>query len=297
MHNTLVNQPRQASERGVTLLEAVITLGILSVLIATVTPVVLNLLDTDRERTTEKKAEKIFRAIYGAPARGDFGYLGDMGRLPTTLTELLAQGSQTAFHTADGATTDCGTTDHCGKVGTGWRGPYLKGFSQDELLRDAWGQSFSYTDTGADAGKIISAGPDGNTGTAGDNIVFPANAPGTTGTLFVSLLINRIPAPVGAVVRLYTVSNGEQVLFGRKTTSDTGFDGFFFQNVPQGLLAIRVGHIGLNSQVTPNVCVTVTREIPVQIVPNQQVHKEVRMLTVADVKIIGTECLPIPDSL
>lgn len=289
MHNTLVNQPRQASERGVTLLEAVITLGILSVLIATVTPVVLNLLDTDRERTTEKKGEKVFRAIYGAPERGDFGYLGDMGRLPTTLTELLAQGSQTAFHTADGG------TDHIGKVGTGWRGPYLKGFSQDELLRDGWGQNFSYTDTGSDAGKIISGGPDGNTGTTGDNIVFPANAPGTTGTLFVSLLVNRIPQPVGAVARLYTVSNGEQVLFARKTTSDTGFDGFFFQNVPQGLHAIRVGHIGLNS--STNLCVTITREVTVQVSANRQVTKEVRALTSADVKVIGTECLPIPDSL
>lgn len=287
----MISQSRLLDKRGVTLLEAIVTLGILSILIATLTPVALNLLNTDRGRTTEKKAEKVFRAIYGDGVRGsgDFGYLGDMGRLPTTLTELLSQGSQTAFHTADGA------TDHLGKVGTGWRGPYLKGLSQDELLKDAWGESFSYTDTGADAGKIISGGPDGNTGTTADNLLFPANAPGTTGNLFVSLLINRIPEPVGSVVRLYTVSNGEQVLFGRKTTSDAGFDGFFFQNVPQGLHAIRAGHIGLNS--STNLCVTITREVTVQVSANLQTVKEIRMLTSADVKVIGTECLPIPDSL
>lgn len=287
----MISQSSLFNQRGLTLLEAIVTLVIISILIGILTPVGLRLLETDRERTTEKKAEKIFRAIYGAPERGDFGYLGDMGRLPTALTELSVQGGQTAFHTADGA------TDHLGKVGTGWRGPYLKGLSQDELLKDAWGKDFSYTNTGSDAGKIISGGPDGNTGTAADNIVFPANAPGTTGTLLVSLLVNRIPAPVGAVVRLYTVSNGEQVLFGRITTSDTDFDGFFFQNVPQGLNVIRVGHIGLNSSVTPNVCVTVTREVTVQVVANQQVVKEVRMLTAADAKIGGEDCLPIPGSL
>jgi type II secretory pathway pseudopilin PulG len=274
-----------------TLLETVISLGILGILAATIAPMAFNLLEADRERATEKKAENIFRAIYGAPERGDFGYLGDMGRLPATLTELLAQGSQTAFHAADGA------TDHLGKVGTGWRGPYLKGLSQDGLLKDAWGNSYLYTDSGASAGQISSGGPDANTGTAGDNIVFPANAPGTTGTLLVSVLINRIPEPVGAVVRLYTSSNGEQALFARKTTSDTGFDGFIFQNVPPGLHALRVAHIGLNTQVTPNVCTTVTREVTVQVVPNQQVVKEIRILTAADVKVQDTDCLPIPDSL
>jgi len=267
---------------GFTLVEVVVLLAVVTALTALLMPTLAAMVASDNERATRERAEAIYTAIYGDPARGEFGYLGDMGRLPATLTELVERGTQPAWHTADGG------VDHVGKVGTGWRGPYLRDFfSTSDLLTDAWAQPFSFSN-----GQITSGGPDGQTSTTGDNIVFPVHAAPATGTMFVSVLANRIPDAYGATAKLYTTANGEQTASAtNKNTGQSTFDGFWFENVTQGLHVLKVAHTGADSN---NNCLTVTRFVTVAVYAGQQAVRDVRMLTNADVKVTDNPCT-IPD--
>lgn len=261
--------------RGFTLVEMVLVLAIVAILGGLLAAVVLNLTEAARTDATETEAERIFKAIVGDPSKGNYGYLGDMGRLPATLTELLAQGSQTAFHTADAG------VDHVGRVGTGWRGPYLTGLSED-ILKDTWGKDYSYTNTGNSAGQIKSGGPDGDLNTTSDNIVFPADLPvGTTGTLVVHVLVNDIPQPTGLTVEVYTTdSTGEQVkrsgTDGTQTTAAQGSTPFRF-SVPHGVTVVKATHTSAG--------VTVTRTVNVGVAANTQVEKRIIMKTTATVSM------------
>jgi len=274
---------RLRSHRGISLLEVVVTIAVLTAATAFVMPTLAGMTEVDNERSTRQQAERIWDAIYGDPADGEFGYLGDMGRLPTTLTELVEQGSQIAFHTADGG------TEHIGAIGTGWRGPYLRDFfSTSDLLTDAWGRPFTFSN-----GQVTSGGPDGQTSTTGDNIVFPVHAPPTTGTVFVSVLVNRIPDALGSTAKLYSPVNGEQV--GGTTTKhlqgDSTFDGFWLENITHGVHILRVANTSATQQ---NACITVTRYVPVSVYAGQQVIREIRMTSDADVKVTDNACT-IPD--
>ncbi|MFQ5827572.1 MAG: prepilin-type N-terminal cleavage/methylation domain-containing protein [Candidatus Methylomirabilia bacterium] len=278
-----MKQPRDRSQ-GFTLIEVVIVLAVLAAVIGLMAPNLFGLVEADRERETQEKAEEIFRAIFGNPAQGEFGYLGDMGRLPTSLSELVEQGNQLAFHTADGG------IEHVGKLGTGWRGPYLKSFfSTADLFLDSWGRPFDFQN-----GQIISLGPDGVSGTT-DDIVFPLHAPPTTGRLFVSVLGNQIPGPLGATAKLYSPLDGEQAVTPTRKHLPGGlrFDGFVFENVTHGLHALVVAHTGQGGG-GGGPCSTVARTVIVPVHAGQSVLKEVRMLTGAVVSVTANPCA-IPD--
>lgn len=207
-------------------------------------------------------------------------------------------------------------------------GPYAKQLVfSDDHLKDGWGQPFQYTcpeSTRTEAGvsltvrtgQIVSAGPDSVLGTAddirsdafhdrghlfltitqggADNIVFPFHPPASTGTVFVSVIANRIPDPLGATAKLYSPVNGEQAVTStqKNLPTSTTFDGFVFGNVVQGQHVLVVAHTGAIGDTTT--CVTVTRTVPITVHGGQQVVKEVRLLTTADVKVTENPCT-IPD--
>ncbi len=117
------------------------------VLIALVVTTVLTIIDIslDRRRFNATIAEmnNIKTAIIGNPslisnqARTNFGYVGDMGNLPSSLDDLVNKGSQPDFiiNAATG-------------IGMGWSGPYVsQEFSEetDGYKKDAWGSPYDYT--------------------------------------------------------------------------------------------------------------------------------------------------------
>ncbi len=119
--------------KAFTLVELLIVLLIIGVL----SGVTLRAIDMTRERTmfsdTAKKLTDLAKAITGNPdlivdgKRVDFGFVGDMGRLPLTLDELVKN-----------------TTNS-----PNWNGPYVKiDFVEDTLnpsfKRDAWGNEIEY---------------------------------------------------------------------------------------------------------------------------------------------------------
>ncbi len=267
---------------GFTLLEVLVVLALVAALVALAAPGLVGFVEAERERGAGGDAERIYRAIVGSPGRGEFGYLGDMGRLPSALTELVEQGSQPPFT----------TTGNVGGVGTGWRGPYLSGpFATADLLRDPWGHPFSYTGTGPAAGQVVSGGPDGDVGTAADNLVFPVHPPATTGTLHVAVLVNAVPDPLGASAKLYSPVDGRQAVTPTQKHLETQpFDGFAFENVTHGLHVLVVAHTGRRG----GQCVTVSRTVTVAVPGGQSVVTLVHLLTEADVRLRNQAC-PVPD--
>jgi hypothetical protein len=143
---------------------------------------------------------RLIDGIVGQPRDDRFGYVGDVGELPGTLADLVTPGSQAAF------------TQTGYGFGVGWNGPYVSETGPGgDVTQDAWGTAFDYTSTQA---QVRSAGPDRVLGN-GDDLVYPAVAPPTTGLLTVTVL--GIPSGISAGVPL--TSSEATVLV---TISDAG---------------------------------------------------------------------------
>lgn len=123
--------------------------------------------DGQRFEQTRQKVDTLRSAILGDDTvdnegrRKNFGYHGDMGKLPSTLSDLVAQGAQNAwsFSTYHG-------------FGSGWRGPYVhSGFTGGAAVtHDEWGKTFVYS-TALNPPSLTSLGADnkaGGTGTDSD---------------------------------------------------------------------------------------------------------------------------------
>ncbi|MEO0087106.1 MAG: prepilin-type N-terminal cleavage/methylation domain-containing protein [candidate division WOR-3 bacterium] len=116
--------------KGVTLLEMIVVMVIIGILAG----ISLSAIDRIRERSqideTMEELKKLGKAITGDPEliidgkRVDFGYVGDMGKLPDSLGALV------------------------NNEGGLWKGPYLKlDFLEDKesYKIDAWGRYYQYT--------------------------------------------------------------------------------------------------------------------------------------------------------
>jgi prepilin-type N-terminal cleavage/methylation domain-containing protein len=125
---------RRTQAGGFTLIELLLVLLIIGVL----SGVALRAIDMTRERTmysdTTKKIYDLAKAISGNPdliadgKRVDYGFIGDLGRLPLTINELIRNTEND----------------------TNWHGPYIKiGFLEDTLnpsyKLDAWGNPIEYS--------------------------------------------------------------------------------------------------------------------------------------------------------
>jgi len=127
-------------QRAFTLMELLVVLLIIGIL----STVALRTIDATRDRglfdQTAKELNELVQAMTGNPAlsydgrRVDFGFYGDMGRLPNDPRELVTN-----------------TTGD-----TNWHGPYIRrGLAGDSLgyLYDAWGDVYTYS-----SGTISSLG-------------------------------------------------------------------------------------------------------------------------------------------
>jgi len=118
-------------DRGVTLLELLVVLMILSIVLTAAVRTWDVTLERGRAQTTAQKLDQLVKVIVGDPdyivagARADFGFVGDEGRLPKNLQELVVR--------PDGDSV--------------WRGPYIRStFNQSEIgyRTDGWGDTIIY---------------------------------------------------------------------------------------------------------------------------------------------------------
>lgn len=222
--------------KGFSLIEVIAALAILAIVTGIALPFSLRSLDTERERLTISEMQEIHQAIVGNPELGAYGFLGDMGKLPDNLIDLIKKpaGISDFNH------------DHTNRVGMGWKGPYLSSFSEDDLRTDEWGTLYQYSSTGTNAGQVISAGQDRDIDTTADNITYPADGPvKATGNLYLTVIVNGISAPSGVTVNIYSTDNGnESAAVLTKTTGSSGrsYPGFYFHDLKHGIHAVMATH-------------------------------------------------------
>jgi general secretion pathway protein G len=215
-----MRRPRRS--HGFTLLELVVVITVIGILVAAVAPSVMQRMVDDRVLGTRAEAEAILEAMVGDTATNSFGFVGDIGRLPVSLTELTVIGSLPAYTTA--------TTRN---IGMGWRGPYINaGTSANDYLTDAFGRAYTFA-----AGQVRSAGVDGVANNA-DDIVYPPAPPGVTGDVTVTVKTiqgsKTIVDPTGYRVDLYFSNGG-----GQASLSDAAGP-YSFTGVPMGFHAVLV---------------------------------------------------------
>jgi len=90
-------------EKGFSLIEIIVALAIMAVLAAAIVPVMFNQLDQSRYTRMNQDLKAIYDGTMGVPTEGYFAYVGDMGKLPDSVSQLLTKGTQ----------------------GVGWNGPYI----------------------------------------------------------------------------------------------------------------------------------------------------------------------------
>ena len=202
--------------------------------------------EAEREQETRDEIELLTDTIRGNPKLRTFGFISDMGRLPSTLSELNTVGAQTAFHNTDGL------VKHFMSVGMGWNGIYLPETFKNFYFKDAWGNDYTYTiDTVAvdhdnNAGtatvnwrraQITSKGAD-QTISTGDDI--KSDLIWESGAVYIS---PRKPSdfpniPGWADTPVYSASNGEQTskLFDSNDKINYTTGGSTFQVYPASTL-------------------------------------------------------------
>ncbi len=142
--------------RAFSLLELLIVVTLVAVMSAVLVPLGLEGNQRNAVANTKELLKQGAEAIYGVEMRNDFGFLGDVGKLPSA-ADLQSVGSLTR-----------GTWT--GGVAVGWRGPYAA--YQGTAQKDGWGNALRFNANGT----ITSAGVDGVFDTA-DDVTRPEIAP------------------------------------------------------------------------------------------------------------------------
>jgi prepilin-type N-terminal cleavage/methylation domain-containing protein len=176
------------SRNGFTLLEVIIVIGIISLMVGILVPMVYRVWESQEIDTTKERMTKLKEAMVGNISqlsnwvRSNFGFVGDLGQLPPDFDALI---SYTNIN--------------------GTFGPYLSGgIDPQSFKKDAWGNNLIYnftTDTFGrrESATIKSLGADkaiGGTGTAEDiQISIDSNEVFTASSASCNVLVRYVTAP------------------------------------------------------------------------------------------------------
>lgn len=224
------------NRKGFTLVEVIVILVVLSILAAIAIPVALKIFERTAEDTTREEMDNIKKAIIGdaqklqSSFRSDFGYLGDIGCLPSTpigdLDRLLTQGKLPAW-----------SFDSTKQTGAGWKGPYITGTPGEDFKADQWGNLYTYSVPGGPCpltATLTSNGPNGQPG--GDDITLSIAANETTATVRGKVKDTAGVGLESVPVEFYSPVSGTLTT----TTANTDANGeYVFTSVPFGPRAVR----------------------------------------------------------
>src|SRR3989338_8902291 len=157
---------RSPLQSGFSLLEIITVLAIMGLMAGALTPLALHLINSKKAFTVRDEMQALKKAIIGDTlatqwgSEATFGYVGDIGSLPTSLQDLYVQPGGVPLYSQVCEFPDGNLlTDHdlCNpvanskfKFGHGWRGPYVaeKSYSSStESLRDPHGNTYIYDTT------------------------------------------------------------------------------------------------------------------------------------------------------
>jgi prepilin-type N-terminal cleavage/methylation domain-containing protein len=240
----------QANHRGFTLIEVLMTIVIIGILAAVAMRSVQSSIDGSRVRETQDEMDELIVAIAGNPdlynngMRSDFGYVGDVGALPSSLDDLVTN--------PGGYTT--------------WRGPYVsRRFTQDTdgFKKDAWGNNYTFS------GGITLASTGGGV-TAMTKSAAPAATDLTT-TPIAGTITDAAGNPPGDSSVAISISLTYPDGAGGSTTTSTNPSAggaFSFSNVPVGVRSLTAVYRATADTVVtyaallPEVGATVTMRLP-----------------------------------
>ncbi len=147
---------------GFTLVEVLMVVGLMAILAVVSISLVSTSVDETRFNETTLKLQQIREAMIGNPevrearTRTSFGFLGDVGAIPTAAQGIAGlvtrPGGLPAF-----------SPDATVRFGLGWNGPYLTGGAGANFTLDAWGNAIVY-DPVASPPTLTSLGGDGAVG-------------------------------------------------------------------------------------------------------------------------------------
>lgn len=229
---------------GFTLIQALFALAILGLIAGLTVPLASQVISADRSSRARVQLERLKSALVGPQdgsagrAKPDFGYLGDFGAMPDSLSPLLHRGGRSAYR-VDGAA----------RIGVGWRGPYYPIQLLDdttEIRTDPFGREVRYVtaDTTVDGvvwdAHLRSAGPDGEFGT-GDDLVEAIPRDRTAGDL-VGVVTDTSGAPQDSIDVGITFRRDGSLVDTVLTTDSQGE--YRLDDLSYGTVAVALGKIG-----------------------------------------------------
>lgn len=200
--------------------------------------------NTVRFDATRNKVDVLRKAILGDDTidnegrRKNFGYHGDMGKLPASLNDLVTQGAQPAW-----------TYQTYHGFGVGWRGPYLQGgfTGGPSVTLDEWGKTFVYS-TSLNPPSLTSLGADNKAGGTGVNADISTQFSFTQrmATVRGIAAMNDIRLSSQSVqIRFPSAAGG--LTFNTQVTDANGY--FAFSSIPFGVRSLAV--VGPNQARAP----------------------------------------------
>ena len=232
------------NRKGFTLVEVIVILVVLSILAAVAVPLALKIFERMAEDTTREEMDNIKKALLGdlrklqTSFRNDFGYLGDIGCLPSStdvnfnLDRLLTQGTLPAW-----------SFDSTKQTGAGWKGPYITGTPGEDFKTDQWGNNYTYTATGSCPLTATLTSSGASTSLTSDDITVDIVANETTATIRGTVKNSSGVGLGGVPVELYFPSNGTLTTSSPATTDANG--NYSFSSVPYGARAVKANPTGL----------------------------------------------------
>lgn len=234
---------------GFTMMELIIVLSIIGILASLGLKAFDNVILNMKFESTIQEMEELKKAIVGDPqaiqndVRASFGYFGDMGSLPSSLTDLITKGAQSALQVNTAL-----------DMVYGWNGPYIRStFTQDSNgnLTDGFGNAYVYSTTktlSADGDSVYATitsygidGSAGGTGTAADiNVeIFKSDL---YGSVYGNIYDVNDFGMDNATVTIYYVDGSGGLASSSEVTSNDGF--YYFPRIPFGLNSVRIAPLG-----------------------------------------------------